>query len=56
MLHDAARIHFGSDNYAGVHPEVLAAIADANGGHVPGYGDDPYTARLQDVMRDRFGR
>ncbi|NLT26715.1 MAG: threonine aldolase [Microbacteriaceae bacterium] len=55
MLHDAARIHFGSDNYAGVHPEVLAAIADANGGHVPGYGDDPYTARLQDVMRDRFG-
>lgn len=54
-LHDREQIHFGSDNYAGVHPEVLAAISQANGGHVPGYGDDPYTARLQDVMRSLFG-
>ena len=55
MLHDAARIHFGSDNYAGVHPAVLEGIAAANGGHVPGYGDDPYTERLQEVVRARFG-
>ena len=32
-LHDAAIRGFASDNYSGVHPEVLAAIAAANGGH-----------------------
>lgn len=53
--HDREQVHFGSDNYAGVHPDVLAAIANANGGHVPGYGDDPYTEQLQDVMRRHFG-
>ena len=34
---------FASDNWAGVHPEVLGAMAAANVGHVPSYGDDPYT-------------
>ena len=34
---------FASDNWAGVHPEVLEAMAAANVGHVPSYGDDPYT-------------
>src|SRR6266550_5200855 len=34
---------FASDNWAGVHPEVLAAIVAANEGHVPSYGTDPYT-------------
>ncbi len=47
--------HFASDNYAGVHPEVLAAVAAANVGHVPAYGDDPWTARLQDVVRAHLG-
>ncbi len=47
--------HFASDNYAGVHPEVLDAIAAANTGHVVAYGDDPWTARLQDVVRGHFG-
>ena len=56
LLHDPARIDFGSDNYAGAHPEVLAALAEANGGHVTAYGADPYTARLADVLSDRFGR
>ena len=55
MLHDAARIHFGSDNYAGAHPAVIDAIAAANGGHVPGYGADPYPERLQEVVRREFG-
>jgi threonine aldolase len=55
-LHDPARIDFGSDNYAGAHPEVLAAISEANGGHVTAYGADPYTARLTDVLSDRLGR
>lgn len=47
--------HFASDNYAGVHPEVLAAVAAANVGHVPAYGDDPWTERLQEVVRAQLG-
>ncbi len=31
---------FGSDNHAGVHPAVMAAIAAANEGDVVAYGDD----------------
>ena len=34
---------FGSDNYAGVHPDVLAAIAAANVGDAVAYGDDELT-------------
>ncbi|MGT2425751.1 threonine aldolase family protein [Amnibacterium kyonggiense] len=55
QLHDPARRTFASDNYAGVLPEVLAAIADANGGHQIAYGEDAYTARLGEVVRDEFG-
>ncbi len=46
-IHDPALRGFASDNYSGVHPEVLAAVAVANGGHQAAYGDDVYTARLQ---------
>jgi threonine aldolase len=46
---------FASDNYSGVHPEVLAAIHAANVGHETAYGEDRYTRRLQDVFRDHFG-
>ena len=45
---------FASDNWAGVHPEVLDAMAAANVGHVPSYGGDPYTldaiARIADEV------
>jgi threonine aldolase len=54
-LHDPGYRGFASDNYAGVHPEVLAAITEANGGHQVAYGEDVYTARLQDVVREHFG-
>jgi threonine aldolase len=54
-LHDANWRAFASDNYAGVHSEVLAALAAANGGHQVAYGEDNYTARLQDVIRAHFG-
>lgn len=47
--------HFASDNYAGVHPEVLAAIGAANRGHVSGYGDDPYTVAAQASFRRLLG-
>jgi threonine aldolase len=54
-LHDPDWRGFASDNYAGVHPEVLAAIAAANGGHQVSYGEDAYTARLGEVVREQFG-
>ena len=54
-LHDQHWRSFASDNWAGVHPEVLTALAQANGGHVPAYGSDPYTTRLQEVVRRHFG-
>lgn len=46
---------FASDNYAGVHPDILAAIADVNTGHAPAYGDDPVTAEFQSHVTDLFG-
>jgi threonine aldolase len=53
--HDPSLRSFASDNYAGVHPEVLAAIATANAGHQVAYGDDVYTERLREVFRGHFG-
>jgi threonine aldolase len=55
VLHDPDRRGFASDNYAGVHPEVLAAIAAANGGHQISYGEDAYTERLHEVFAEQFG-
>lgn len=54
-LHDPDRRTFASDNYAGVLPEVLEAIAAANGGHQIAYGEDEYTARLGQVIQEEFG-
>ena len=54
-LHDTALRGFASDNYSGIHPEVLAAIATANDGHQVAYGEDDYTARLQEVFAQHFG-
>ncbi|MBN9605671.1 MAG: low specificity L-threonine aldolase [Actinomycetales bacterium] len=54
-LHDPRHRVFASDNYAGVHPEVLAAIVEANGGHQIAYGEDAYTARLVETVREVFG-
>lgn len=53
-LHDPAARGFASDNYAGAHPQVLAALATANGGHQTSYGEDEYTAALQERMRFLF--
>lgn len=55
VLHDPTDRGFASDNYSGIHPEVLAAIVRANGGHQTAYGDDVYTARLQETFKGHFG-
>jgi threonine aldolase len=55
VRHDTTRRMFASDNYAGVHPAVMAAIVGANGGHQVSYGADEYSASLAHVMRRHFG-
>jgi len=47
--------HFASDNNAGVHPTILAALAAANGGHATAYGDDEYTHRAENAFRALLG-
>lgn len=49
------RRHFASDNYAGMHPEVLEALGTANVGHEPSYGHGPWTERVEGIFRDHFG-
>jgi threonine aldolase len=44
-----------SDNWAGVHPEVIAAIAAANGGHAPSYGEDSYTRSVAEKLGEILG-
>lgn len=46
---------FASDNNAGVHREVIEAIARANQGHVIAYGDDPYTRSAITKFEEHFG-
>jgi threonine aldolase len=48
------RRQFGSDNYAGVCPEAWEAMTLANRGHHKGYGDDEWTTRAADLIRDVF--
>ena len=45
---------FASDNTAGICPEALAALAEANAGQVPSYGDDALTARAKKLFADVF--
>jgi threonine aldolase len=49
------RRSFASDNNAGVHPEIIDAIRNANDGHVIAYGGDPITARAMELFQKHFG-
>ena len=49
------RRSFASDNYAGMHPDVLARLASVNDGHEISYGDDTVTEQLRSVMKRHFG-
>jgi threonine aldolase len=46
---------FASDNYAGVHPEIMEALIRANSGHEGSYGADTYTKRAIEKFRSLFG-
>ena len=46
--------HFASDNNAGIYPEVLQILQEANQGHVTGYGDDLFTLNARQAISDLF--
>src|SRR5712691_7159542 len=48
------RRQFASDNYSGICPEAWEAMARANQGHSPAYGDDEWTDKASDLLRDLF--
>ena len=45
---------FASDNYAGICPEAWEAMALANQGYASSYGDDTWTRKACDRIRDLF--
>ena len=47
---------FASDNWAGVHPDVLTAIGEANVGHAASYGNDEWTAQAVEKVRGVLGK
>lgn len=48
------RRQFASDNYAGICPEAFAAMTAANHGHEISYGNDSWTERASNLMREVF--
>src|SRR5229473_1080070 len=54
MNRNADRYELASDNTAGICPEALAALQGANIGAAPSYGDDRWTARVCDLVREIF--
>lgn len=47
---------FASDNAAGVAPEVMEALVEANAGSALAYGQDRWTAEAQDAVDELMGR
>jgi threonine aldolase len=48
------RNQFASDNYAGICPEAWEAMAAANSGYAASYGDDAWTGRACELLRETF--
>lgn len=46
---------FGSDNHAGIHPQIFNSFALANTEHTPSYGTDPWTANAIKEFKKYFG-
>lgn len=45
---------FGSDNTSGAHPDVIAALVDANSGFARSYGADDLMTAVRNRVRDIF--
>jgi len=50
----ASAIQFASDNNAGICPEAMEALREANAGHVFAYGRDSWTERAQHAIAQVF--
>ena len=48
------RRQFASDNYSGICPEAFEALSRANAAHSIPYGEDEYTSRACNMMREFF--
>lgn len=48
------RRQFASDNWSGICPEALEALLAANPGHIQSYGEDAWTQRASDLIRELF--
>jgi threonine aldolase len=54
MRADVARHEFASDNTAAICPEAWAALRQANDNNAPAYGEDRWTGRVCDQIRELF--
>ncbi len=54
MSSTTERHEFASDNTAGICPEALATLEEANVGNVASYGEDKWTERISDQVREIF--
>lgn len=48
-------INFASENYAGTQSAMMQALAEANIGHVPSYGNDRFTSEAIRLLKESFG-
>jgi threonine aldolase len=48
------KICLASDNWAPAHPSVIKAVVEANEGHAPSYGPDPWTEKAEHVIQEIF--
>lgn len=47
---------FGSDNHAGIHPQILKSLSLANNEHAPSYGTDDWTENAIKEFKKHFGK
>ena len=52
--HSNYRLAFASDNYAGICPEAMQALQQANNGYAASYGDDRSTEQACSLIRELF--
>lgn len=48
------KVCLASDNWSGVHPEIMQAIVEANEGYASSYGSDPWTEKAQHLLQEVF--
>lgn len=46
---------FASDNYSGVHPDIMHALQEANHGHAGSYGSDDFTSKAIENFKEHLG-